>query len=145
MFFDLQKGIVKQYFVNTYNSEKMGIPATVEDISRPCLMPFIKGRDLQDAEKEVSLEDILRYCGSGILVTGFNGGNSNPVTGDFSFGIEGFAFSRGKITHPVREMLITGNLIELWNNLTAVGTDARSSSRWQIPSLAFENVSFSGE
>lgn len=141
----IEKGVIRKYFVNTYMAAKMGILPTVEDISRPCLMPYLKDKSLMSGEKTISLEDILRYCGSGILVTGFNGGNSNPVTGDFSFGIEGFAFSRGKITHPVREMLITGNLIELWNNLTAVGTDARSSSRWQIPSLAFENVSFSGE
>lgn len=141
----IEKGVIRKYFVNTYMAAKMGILPTVEDISRPCLMPYLKDKPLMSGEKTISLEDILRYCGSGILVTGFNGGNSNPVTGDFSFGIEGFAFSRGKITHPVREMLITGNLTELWNNLTAVGTDARSSSRWQIPSLAFENVSFSGE
>ena len=140
----IENGIVRQYFVNTYMSEKMGIAPTVEDISRPCLMPFIKGDALSDKEKEVSLKDILRICGNGILVTGFNGGNCNPVTGDFSFGIEGFAFSRGKVTHPVREMLITGNMTELWNSLIAAGSDARASVRWQIPSLAFEGVAFSG-
>ncbi len=131
----IENGVVKQYFVNTYMSAKMGIEPTVEDISRPCLLPI--------GEKELSLEDLLRMSGSGILVTGFNGGNCNPVTGDFSFGIEGFAFSKGKVTHPVREMLITGNMLELWNNLTAVGSDARPSVRWQIGSLAFDNVSFS--
>ena len=136
-------GIVQQYFVNTYMSAKMGIEPTVEDISRPCLLPFIKGESLQGEEKEVSLNDILKLAGNGILVSGFNGGNCNPVTGDFSFGIEGFAFSKGKITHPVREMLITGNIVGLWNNLIAAGSDARPSSRWQIPSLAFENVVFS--
>jgi PmbA protein len=141
----IENGVIRKYFVNTYMAAKMDISPTVEDISRPCMAPFIKDKSLVSGEISISLEDILRHCGSGILVTGFNGGNTNPVTGDFSFGIEGFAFSRGKITHPVREMLITGNLTELWNNLTAVGTDARSSSRWQIPSLAFENVSFSGE
>lgn len=139
----IENGVVKQYFVNTYMSAKMGIEPTVEDISRPCLMPFIKDKSLSSQEKALSLKDLLTISGSGILVTGFNGGNCNPVTGDFSFGIEGFAFSRGKITHPVREMLITGNILELWNSLTAVASDARPSVRWQIGSLAFENVSFS--
>ena len=139
----IENGVVKQYFVSTYMSEKTGFKPTVEDISRPCLMPFVKGSELSDIEKGVSLKDILGICGNGIYVTGFNGGNCNPVTGDFSFGIEGFAFSKGKVTHPVREMLITGNIVELWNNLTAAGTDMRASSRWQIPTLAFENVSFS--
>lgn len=139
----IEGGIVRQYFVNTYQANKMGIEPTIEDVSRPCLMPFIKGNDLESYEKTVSLKDILKLAGNGILVTGFNGGNCNPVTGDFSFGIEGFAFSKGKIAHPVREMLITGNIIELWNNLLAAGSDARPSSRWQIPSLAFEDVVFS--
>ena len=139
----IENGVVKKYFVNTYMANKMGIAPTVEDISRPCVLPYMKAEALPDAEKSISLKDILQHCGNGILVTGFNGGNCNPATGDFSFGVEGFAFSKGKVTHPVREMLITGNLIELWNNLIAAGTDARSSARWQIPSLAFENVSFS--
>ena len=139
----IDKGTVMQYYVNTYMANKMNIEPTVEDVSRPCLLPYIKGRDLSDAEKGVSLEDILKFCGNGIYITGFNGGNCNPVTGDFSYGVEGFAFRNGKITHPVREMLITGNIVELWNALTAAGTDARESARWQIPTIAFEGVSFS--
>lgn len=146
----IEGGVISRYFVNTYISRKMEIPATVEDVSRPCLMPYLKGKALPETDGQsgipsvnISLEDILKRTGSGILVTGFNGGNCNPVSGDFSFGIEGFAFSRGKITHPVREMLVTGNMIELWNSLSAAGTDALPSSRWQIPSLAFDGVSFS--
>ena len=139
----IENGVVKQYFVNTYMSGKMGMEPTVEDISRSCVMPYLKGEALPLEEKDLSLKDILRRCTNGILVTGFNGGNCNPVTGDFSYGVEGFAFSKGKITHPVREMLITGNMIELWNSLTAVGTDSLRSARWQIGSLAFENISFS--
>lgn len=139
----IEKGIVKQYFVSTYMSHKMGIAPTVEDLSRPVLMPYLKDEDLSSEEKEVSLQSILRRCSNGILVTGFNGGNCNPVTGDFSFGIEGFAFSKGKITHPVREMLITGNIVNLWNSLVAAGNDYRPSARWQIGTLAFEDVSFS--
>ena len=139
----IEHGVVKQYFVSTYMAEKTGFEPTIEDISRPCLSPFMAGKELNDLEKGVSLKDILGLCSNGIYVTGFNGGNCNPVTGDFSFGIEGFAFSKGKVTHPVKEMLITGNIVELWNSFTAAGTDTRSSSRWQIPTLAFENVSFS--
>ena len=125
-------------------ANKTGLEATIEDISRPCLLPFVKGKDLPSEEKELSLDALLRIAGNGILVSGFNGGNCNPATGDFSFGIEGFAFSRGKITHPVREMLITGNMTELWNKISAAGTDARECTRWQIPSLIFEDVSFAG-
>jgi PmbA protein len=139
----IDNGTVREYFVSTYMAGKTGFAPTIEDVSRPCLMPFVRGCELAESKKDVSLKDILAICGNGIYVTGFNGGNCNPVTGDFSFGIEGFAFSKGKITHPVKEMLITGNIMTLWNSLVAAGSDARTSSRWQIPTLAFENVSFS--
>ena len=139
----IEKGVVTRYFVNTYMSHKMGIEPTVEDISRPCVMPYLKGEALPLEEKDLSLKVILQRASNGILVTGFNGGNCNPVTGDFSYGIEGFAFSKGRITHPVREMLITGNMLELWNNLTAAGDDALGSARWQVGTLAFDDVSFS--
>ena len=139
----IENGRICQYFVSTYMSRKMDIEPTIEDLSRPVLMPYLKDGDLSANEKEVSLQTIMRKCSNGILVTGFNGGNCNPVSGDFSFGVEGFAFSKGKITHPVREMLITGNMTDLWNNLIAAGNDYRPSARWQIGTLAFEHVSFS--
>ncbi|MBQ8422003.1 MAG: TldD/PmbA family protein [Bacteroidales bacterium] len=137
----IENGIVRQYFVNTYMANKMHIAPTVEDITRPCVLPYLRDEAIHSGS--ISRQDILRRCGNGILVTGFNGGNCNPTTGDFSFGVEGFAFRRGRITHPVREMLITGNLLTLWNSLLAAATDARPSTRWQIPTLAFDAVSFS--
>lgn len=164
----IEDGVLKQYFINTYIANKMSLEPTVEDVSRPCLEPFIKDivdnalipnhqndkpayktknttntNSLEIGEKEINLAVILEKCKNGIYVTDFNGGNSNPVTGDFSFGVEGFFFENGKIKHPVRGLLITGNLLTLWNNLLIAGTDPRECSRWQIPTLAFDQVSFS--
>ena len=131
----IENGVVKQYFINTYMAGKMGMSPTLESAIRPKVIGWPKAG--------LNRQDILEMCGSGILVTGFNGGNSNSSTGDFSYGIEGFAFENGKITHPVREMLITGNFLTLWNNLVAAGEDARSCMSKLIPTLAFSNVDFS--
>ncbi len=131
----IENGVVKQYFINTYMAGKMGMEPTLESAIRP----RVKGWPQPGLDRQ----SILEMCGSGILVTGFNGGNSNSSTGDFSYGIEGFAFKDGKILHPVREMLITGNFLTLWNNLTAAGEDARSCMSKLIPTLAFSNVDFS--
>ena len=132
----IEKGTIKEYFINTYIANKTGMSPTIEDATRPVLLPW--------PEKRLDRDAILRKCRNGILVTGFNGGNSNATTGDFSYGIEGFAFKDGKISHPVHEMLITGNFIELWNSLIAVGDDARPCMSKLIPTLAFSKVDFSG-
>ena len=127
----IDKGVVTRYFVNTYIAGKTGMAPTIEDATRPKVVPFggCKTR-----------EDLLRKVGNGILITGFNGGNSNPSTGNFSYGIEGFAFENGRVTHPVREMLVTGNFIDLWNQLIATADDARLCMSKIIPTLAFSNI-----
>lgn len=132
----VERGVVKQYFINTYMAAKMQMAPTVEDATRPKVLPWpVAGLD-RDA--------ILRRCGRGILVTDFNGGNSNPVTGDFSYGIEGYLFEDGRIVRPVSGMLMTGNFLQLWSHLVAAGDDARPCQTKLVPTLAFGEVDFSG-
>lgn len=127
-------GVPQIYFLNTYFGNKLGMTPTVESISVPSIAP------LGQQDSASMMKDLNR----GIFVTGFNGGNCNPSTGDFSFGIEGYLFENGKISHPIKEMNMTGNIINLWNNIIHIGTDFRKCSRWQIPSLAFSNIDFNG-
>ncbi len=130
----IDKGVVKTYFLNTYIASKMGMAPTVEDATRVKVLPVGGCK---------TLDELLEATGDCILVTGFNGGNSNPVTGNFSYGIEGFLVRGGKKVHPVRELLITGNFLQLWNNLVATADDARPCLSKLIPSLAFTNVDIS--
>jgi Predicted Zn-dependent proteases and their inactivated homologs len=132
----VEQGVVRQYFINTYMANKMQMPPTIEDATRPKVLPWpVAGLDRAA---------ILKRCGSGILVTDFNGGNSNPVTGDFSYGIEGFLFDDGRIVRPVSGMLMTGNFLTLWARLLAAGDDARPCQTKLVPTLAFAEVDFSG-
>lgn len=132
----IRSGEVCEYFVNTYMSRKLGIAPTVEEATRPKVLPW--------PESGLGRSEILKICGNGILVTDFNGGNSNPVTGDFSYGIEGFLFENGKVSRPVSGMLVTGNFLSLWKKLIAAGDDARDCMSKLIPTLAFADVDFSG-
>jgi PmbA protein len=128
-----RKRVLNTYFIDTYNAKKMNVEPT---ISSPSLLVMKTGsKDLDGLTAGVS---------NGILVTGFNGGNCNSSTGDFSYGIEGFLIENGKLTVPVSEMNITGNMLSLWNSLVETGNDPRLSSSWRIPSLVFDGVDFSG-
>ena len=130
----IDKGIVKEYFLNTYIAAKMGMEPTVEDATRVKVLPAggCKTRD-----------DILAKVQDCILVTGFNGGNSNSATGNFSYGIEGFLVKGGKIAYPVKEALMTGDFLTLWNNLIFAAEDARLCMSKLIPSIAFAGVDIS--
>lgn len=126
-------GVLQTYFIDTYNSLKMNMPATIAS-------PSIINTNLGVK----AFDEILKTVHRGIWVTGFNGGNSNSTTGDFSFGVEGFLVENGVATTPISEMNITGNLLVLWSNLEEVGNDPRMNSPWRIPSLLFNDINFSG-
>jgi PmbA protein len=129
----IENGVLKTYFIDTYNAAKLNVEPTV---SSPSIVNFDLGAR--------SHEQILASIDKGIWVTGFNGGNSNSSTGDFSFGIEGFLIEKGKPTKPVNEMNITGNLLTLWDNILEIGNDPRLNSSRRVPSLLFKDVDFSG-
>ncbi len=130
----IRDGQVCTYFLNTYFANKLGMSRTTED-AFAVYFPKNSG---------MGLEDILRQTGKGVLITGFNGGNSNPVTGDFSYGIEGWYFENGQKLYPVKEMNLTGNFLSLWKNSIFIGNDPIGFMEWQIPTLAFEGADISG-
>lgn len=141
-------GVVMEYFISTYMSGKLDMPATSECANRPVVKPFVdnelvEGQDNASASGSIGEAEILGLCGSGILVTDFNGGNCNAATGDFSYGVEGLLFENGKVTAPICNMLITGNIVELWNNLIAAGNDPLDGMSRQVPTVAFKDVNFS--
>lgn len=127
------KGVLETYFINTYYANKMEVEPTTGGTSN---LIFDLGKN--------NLEEIIKGMKRGIFVTGFNGGNSNPTSGDFSYGIEGFLIEDGKMTTPINEMNITGNMLDLWGNIAEVGNDADDKSSWRTPSIVFNDVDFSG-
>lgn len=129
----IDKGVLQTYFIDTYNSLKMNMPPT---IASPSIIQVTLG--------DRGFDEILKSTQKAIWITGFNGGNTNPTTGDFSFGIEGFLIENGIATTPVSEMNITGNILSLWNNLIEIGNDPRKNSASKMPSLLFGDVNFSG-
>ena len=128
-----EQGILKTYYIDTYSANKMGMEQT---IGSPSILTMRNG--------DKDLDGLIASIDKGILVTGFNGGNCNSTTGDFSYGVEGFLIERGKLSQPISEMNATGNMLSLWSNLAEVGNDPRLSSSWRIPSLLFNGVDFSG-
>jgi PmbA protein len=130
----IDKGVLRTYYIDTYSGAKLKMDPTVQGPSILTCMPGNKNFD-----------QMLASMNRGIWVTGFNGGNSNSTTGDFSYGIEGFLVENGKLVKPINEMNITGNLLTLWKNVIETGNDPLLISSWRIPSLMFDAVSFSGK
>jgi PmbA protein len=130
----IDKGVLKQYFVDNYYGKKLGWEPNGGQTSN---IVFAYG--------DKSKEDIIKGVEKGILVTGFIGGNSNPVTGDYSIGIVGQLIENGKLIHAVNEMNIAGNANELYNQLVAMGNDPYPYSSNRTPTMHFTDITFSGK
>jgi PmbA protein len=129
----IEGGVLREYLIDVYYGRKLERQPTGGGTS-----------NLRLEGGEGDLEALLAPVQRGVLVTSFLGGNANPATGDFSFGIGGQRIERGALTEPVGEMNITGNVRELWQRLVAVGADANTDSAWRLPALRFTDVQFSG-
>lgn len=128
-----KQGVLENYYLDTYYARKIGMQPTTGTTSNLIFHPG-----------QVSFNQLIASVENGILVTGFNGGNCNGSTGDFSYGIEGFLIQKGRVTKPVSEMNITGNMLNLWSNVEDIGNDTNKNSSLLVPSILFNNVDFSG-
>ncbi len=128
-----EKGALRNYFVDTYYGRKLGLAPTT---ARSSNLAWKLGA--------MPREGLLARMGDGILVSGFLGGNSNGTTGDFSLGVRGFRVRGGRVAEPVGEMNVSGNHLELWRRLVAVGNDPYPYSAMRTPTLIFEGVQLAG-
>ena len=129
----IERGVVKNLYVDTYYGRKLGMAPTTGSASNRVV-----------ALGDRSLAELLAQAGKGIYVTSWLGGNSDSTTGDFSLGLRGHLIENGKIGAPIGEMNVTGNLPALYKSLVAVGNDPYPYSSLRAPTLVFEDVQFSG-
>ncbi len=128
-----KQGKLASYFIDTYYGKKLRTAPTTRGPSNLAWGPGVGDQ-----------VELAKAVGEGILVTGFLGGNSNGTTGDFSLGAQGFRIRGGQLGEPVGEMNVSGNHLELWHRLAAVGSDPYPYSAMRTPSLLFEGVQFAG-
>lgn len=129
----IDKGLLKEFYVDWYYSRKLGWEPTTGSPSNLIILPGKR-----------SVSDIMKDLGRGIHITGFIGGNSNPTTGDASIGIIGQLFEDGKPVQAVSEMNIADNHLKFWNKLVEVANDPYLYSGYRFPSLVFQDIVVAG-
>lgn len=127
------KGVLDTFFIDTIYANKLGMPPTTQGIHRLIM---------QGGDK--TLQQLIAESQNTIMVTDFNGGNCDPATGNFSYGIEGFLIQNGVITQPVSGMNITGNILDVWQRVSDLGNDVDPWETELLPSIVFEDVNFGG-
>lgn len=93
----------------------------------------------------LSPQELLQDLAKGVLITDVMGiHTANPITGDFSVGASGFLVENGAIVCPVKEIALSGNLIDLFAAVEKVGNDLRFFGSVGSPSLRIAELDVSG-
>ncbi len=129
----IEDGVLRNIYVDWYYGRKLGMAPTAGSMS-----------NLDWSYGDKGERELLRDVKDAILVTGFLGGNSNGTTGDFSFGVQGFRVRGGERAESVSELNMSGNHLDVWRRLTAVGNDPYRYSAARTPTLVFDAVQFAG-
>jgi PmbA protein len=146
----IESGVLRAYLHNSYTARRDGSARSTGNASRGSYRstPELAPSNLVVLPGIHTKAELLATMGEGILITEVHGLHTvNPVTGEFSLGINGFLVEAGEPTVPVREMTVAGDLLGLLTRVADVGSDLRftiGSGFLGAPSLLVSDVAVSG-
>lgn len=92
-------------------------------------LPIPRMTNTYIAPGEATRDEIIEGVERGLYAVSFAGGQVEPATGDFVFGVsEGYLIEGGRVTSPVRGATLIGNGIEVLSRIDAVGDDLAMKS-----------------
>ncbi len=87
-------------------------------------LPLPRMTNTYIAPGEAEPEAMIAEVASGFYAVSFGGGQVDPATGDFVFGVsEGYLIEGGKVTRPCRGATLIGNCLQALAAIDAVGND----------------------
>jgi TldD protein len=87
-------------------------------------LPIPRMTNTYIAPGDASPEVLIADAGQGFYAVSFAGGQVDPATGDFVFGVsEGYLIEGGKVTAPCRGATLIGNCLQALESIDAVGND----------------------
>jgi len=124
-----EKGILRNYLLDLYGAKKTGFDRG----------PSI-GQNLVVESGNSSLDEMIKATDKGIILSRFSGGTPAP-NGDFS-GVakNSFYVENGEIQYPISETMLSGNLFELFNNITGISKERINNGRSLLPYMMCNGI-----
>ena len=141
----IEKGILRNYLLNTYTARKLNMQSTGNASRGLAGTPGIGGGNLFMEAGSVSPQALLADVKAGLYVTELMGHGVNMVTGDYSRGAAGLWIENGELTYAVEEITIAGNLKEMLHHITAIGNDLEFRGSVTAPTLRVDGMTIAGE
>lgn len=113
----VENGVLKAWLLDIRSASQLGLISNgraSRGISSP---PSPDSTNFYLAAGKLSPVELMADIKNGFYVTDVFGMGVNGVTGDYSQGAAGFWIENGKVSYPVSEVTIAGNLKDMYRNL----------------------------
>jgi len=141
----VEKGILKNYLFDTYYARKMKAKTTGNATRSYSTVPYISTTNLYMDKGDTSPDDIIKGMDAGLYVTSTMGSGLNEATGDYSVGAEGFWIEKGEFVHPVSQVTISANFLDMFKNIVEVGRDLYMMDSTFAPTIKISHMTVSGK
>jgi TldD protein len=121
----IENGVLTDYMWDLLRSRRQGRPSSANGRRQSYKhLPMVRMTNTFLLEGETDPDDIVRGVDYGIYCAQLGGGQVDPATGDFVFGVtEAYLIENGEITRPVRAAQLIGNGPEVLKLVDVVGND----------------------
>ncbi|MGH6893075.1 MAG: TldD/PmbA family protein [Dongiaceae bacterium] len=127
----IEDGVLTTWLLDCRSARQLGLTTTGHAARGTSSPPSPSAANLYLEPGNVTPADLMADISQGLYVTELIGHGVNGVTGDYSRGAAGYWIENGKLTHPVSEVTVAGNLKDMFLHLAPAndllfryGTDA---------------------
>ena len=139
----IENGILKSWVMDLKTSLQLGFKSTANALRSNSFLPYPGVGNIELTGGDSTLENLLNEANEGLMVCSLIGSSINQNNGDYSRGAAGYWFKDGKISHPINECTIAGNLIQMIKNMK-VANDSRSYLSKRVPSILIHDMTIAG-
>ncbi len=136
-------GVLNNWILDLSSSRQLGLKTNGHASRGVSSVPFPSTSNLYLESGDSSVDQLMNGIKKGIYVTELIGMGVNTVNGDYSRGAAGFLIENGKISSPVSEITVAGNLISMFANITPAN-DLNFKNKTNSPSILIENMTVAG-
>lgn len=139
----IDDGRLTTWLLDTSTGKQLGMASNGRAARGTGGSPSPSSTNLTLEAGSLSPEELMADITSGFYVTEMIGMGVNGVTGDYSRGASGFWIENGKLTFPVSEITIAGNLKDMFAHLTPA-SDLEFKAATNAPTVRIEGMTLAG-
>jgi PmbA protein len=139
----VREGVLESYLLDSYSARKLGLTSTHHAV-RDGSGVTVATTNLMLLAGPSTPAELIASVKRGLYVTELIGFGVNAVTGDYSRGAVGLWIENGELTHPVEEVTVAGNLLEMFTRIEGIGNDLTLRDRTAAPTLLIGRMVVAG-